>query len=54
VSDRPVDREEFEDLRRELREELEALRKQLGDTLEELTHLKDHFLRVFPPDKTKD
>lgn len=37
-----------------LNEELEALRKQLGETLEELTHLKDHFLGVFPPEKTKD
>lgn len=54
MSDKPVDRKEFEDLRKKLNEELEALRKQLGETLEELTHLKDHFLGVFPPEKTKD
>ena len=54
MTDKPVAREDFEELRKELREELDELHKRLAETLEELTHLKDHFLRVFPPPKEEE
>jgi hypothetical protein len=54
MADKPVDQEEFDKLRKELRDELEGLRKQLGETLEELIHLKDHFVRVFPPPEEEE
>ena len=53
MADNPVAREDFEELRKELREELAELRKQLDETLEELTHMKDHFIRVFPTPEEK-
>lgn len=54
MADRPVNQDDFEKLRADLRAELDALRQDLGDTLKELTHLRDHILRVFPPPEEED